>query len=197
VCVCVCVCFDDGYSQGASLKCFLAFTYAVTVTVTVSFIQTTNRNQKTCTTKPRPSSSSSAQASTGFYADSGQLHAFWQRGTRLLQVLQANAQGTKQQHLVLGTVYFNACVCLRGSQRLECFFLDTCNLIYLLGASSLTERKDHGCCVSLHVFPCTCPVEMKLWILCDPCSSLAQFNQNKKSHSQQYSPEGFPVAPCS
>jgi len=144
--VCVCVCFDDGYSQGASLKCFLAFTYAVTVTVTVSFIQTTNRNQKTCTTKPRPSSSSSAQASTGFYADSGQLHAFWQRGTRLLQVLQANAQGTKQQHLVLGTVYFNACVCLSLCCSVSSWVLVTSSISWAPRVSQKEKIMDAVCC---------------------------------------------------
>jgi hypothetical protein len=141
--MCVCV-FNDGYSQGASLKCFFAFTYAVTVTV--SFIKTTNRNQKTCTTKPRPSSSSSAQASTGFYADSEQLHAFWQRGTRLLQVLQREPSNSIWC-LVL-YILMHVCVSL---SLLQCFFLGTCNLIYLLGASSFTERKDHGCCVLLPV----------------------------------------------
>lgn len=91
---------------------------------------------------------SSAQASAAAYVDLEQLHAFWQWGTRLLQVLQANAPGTKQQRLMLSTVYFNACVSL---SLLQCFFLGTCNLIYLSIALSLTGRKESW---MLSVAPC-------------------------------------------
>jgi hypothetical protein len=141
------------------------------------------------TTKPMVRSISSAQASAAAYADLEQLHAFWQRGTCLLQVLQANASGTKQQCLMLSTVCFNACVCL---SLLQCFFLGTCNLMYLLIALSLTGRKESWMLSVAPCFPMYVSYSYEIMILAQVWRSLIQ-----KSHSQQYSPEGLPEAPCS